>query len=178
MGRGTWESHTAISDLLHTYHWHFNTGRFDLLAALFARSTYQTHYPWSETGHGVALGADAVLAGFRAMVRLHDGLPRVQYSVTNAIIDVDEDAGTATSRAQFTGLFGEPETWSPHHVGIERRDHAQPMIHIFTVGRYEDTFARDNDGWYFTSRVVHADFTGDRSGHMAMDPVVYGAADH
>jgi hypothetical protein len=169
---GTWESHAAIERLLHEYHYFFNSGQFERLGQLFERATYRTEYPWSTSGHGVQTGAEAVTRGFRTMVRLHDGLPRVQYSLSNIMIDVDEHAGAARSRSQFMGITGDRSTWFGY-VDVAPRKPGEGVISIFTAGRYDDRFARTEGAWHFTERVVYADFTGDRSSHLAIDPLDY-----
>lgn len=172
MGIGTWESHAAITRLLHRYHQCFNQGRWDELGALFERATYQTIYPWDAAGHGVQSGAEEVADNFRRMVKLHDGLPRMQYSLSNLVLDVDEDAGTATGASQYVGLSGGPATWGPRSPGLAPRGE-DARIEIVCAGRYEDTFARTagpGGEWHFTSRRIHADFTGDRSSHLQVDP--------
>ena len=44
----------------------------------------------------------------------------------------------------------------------------QPIV----VGRYYDTFGRDEDGWYFTERKVDVQMIGDVSAHLMIDPRV------
>ena len=38
----------------------------------------------------------------------------------------------------------------------------QPIV----VGRYRDSFARDDAGWYFTERLVDVEMVGDVSQHL------------
>ncbi len=42
----------------------------------------------------------------------------------------------------------------------------QPIV----VGRYQDSFARDDHGWYFTERRVDIEMLGDVSDHLVIDP--------
>ena len=42
----------------------------------------------------------------------------------------------------------------------------QPIV----VGRYYDTFGRDDSGWYFTERKVDVQMVGDVSAHLMVDP--------
>jgi hypothetical protein len=46
----------------------------------------------------------------------------------------------------------------------------QPIV----VGRYYDTFASDDDGWYFTERKVEIQMIGDVSAHLMVDPGNFG----
>jgi len=68
--------------------------------------------------------------------------------VLNPIVDVDGD--TATARSTF--------------VVVQRTDTLalQPIV----VGRYRDSFARDDAGWYFTERLVDVEMVGDVSQHL------------
>src|SRR5580704_15267850 len=111
MGSGTWESHHAITRLLYEYHTYYNRGLYEKMGALFKHATYQTKYPWSDEGHGVQRGSE-VTENFKAMVNLYEGLPRVQMSLSNIILDIDEDDGSAESWSQYFGLYGPPGTWS------------------------------------------------------------------
>ena len=45
----------------------------------------------------------------------------------------------------------------------------QPIV----VGRYYDTFGRDDGGWYFTERKVEIQMIGDVSAHLMVDPTAY-----
>ena len=42
----------------------------------------------------------------------------------------------------------------------------QPIV----VGRYFDTFGRDDSGWYFTERKVEIQMIGDVSASLMVDP--------
>jgi 3-phenylpropionate/cinnamic acid dioxygenase small subunit len=79
-----------------------------------------------------------------------DGTPRTRHVTTNLIIEVDERAGTATSRSYYTVL--------QQTDGFA----LQPIA----TGRYHDTFERIGDTWQFASRVVGEQFDGDRSHHL------------
>jgi 3-phenylpropionate/cinnamic acid dioxygenase small subunit len=79
-----------------------------------------------------------------------DGTPRTKHVTTNAIIDVDEDAGTATCRAYFT-VFQALEEFS-----------LQPII----AGRYHDKFERVDGAWRFTERMMLPELMGDLSKHL------------
>ena len=118
-------------------------------------------------------GPAQVAADFRDMVRLHDGLPRVQYSLLNVMLEADDVAGTAHCRSHYIGVQGSRATWSGY-IGVDPRGDEGLLIELITVGRYEDRFVRGDDGWQFASRICFPDFTGDRSAHLGEDPVEYG----
>lgn len=69
----------------------------------------------------------------------------------NPIVDVDGD--TATARSTFC-VVQQTET-----VAL------QPIV----VGRYTDSFARDETAWYFTERRVDVEMVGDVSAHLMID---------
>ena len=78
-----------------------------------------------------------------------DGTSRTRHVTTNLIIDVDDEAGTATSRSytvmQQAGGFS-----------------LQPVA----TGRYRDAFERHDGTWRFTSRTVGDQLSGDLSHHV------------
>jgi hypothetical protein len=69
---------------------------------------------------------------------------------TNIAIELDEEAGTAVSRAYFTVLQALP--------GLP----LQPIV----SGRYHDRFERSAGQWRFAERQVRIDLTGDVSRHL------------
>jgi 3-phenylpropionate/cinnamic acid dioxygenase small subunit len=75
----------------------------------------------------------------RLILRIFDdGTPRTRHVTSNIIIEVDEDAGTARSRAYYT-------------VFQAALDFAlQPIA----CGRYRDRFERVDGKWYFAERSV------------------------
>jgi hypothetical protein len=73
--------------------------------------------------------------------------------VLNPIVELGGDAHAA-SRSTFC-VVQDTET-----VPI------QPIV----VGRYFDTFARDDGGWFFTERKVEIQMLGDVSAHLMVDP--------
>ena len=80
-----------------------------------------------EHGPELARGADAVTAFYRAGTQLHDGSPRTKHLVLNTILDVDEEAGTATARSSYLVLQA------------PRAPSCGPII----SGRYRDAFAAE-----------------------------------
>lgn len=171
---GSWESYDTITKLMYEYHRCYNFGLWDELAELFAEGTIRSVYPWSEEGHGVQRGME-IADIRRRMVRLHEGLPRVQFSSTNVVLDIDDEADRATGWSQYIALMGVSETWS-QYIDVAPRASTQPLIEVFSVGRYEDAFVRVDGQWRFENRTCYADFTGDRSHHMSIDPIEYGQA--
>ncbi|EUA56422.1 snoaL-like domain protein [Mycobacterium xenopi 4042] len=101
-----------------------------------------------------------MLRFWRAAVVLYpDGTPRTKHVVTNPIIEIDEDAGTASCRSYYTVL--------------QQIDDfpLQPIV----VGRYHDGFERVDGAWRFCFRdYTLVDLVGDLSRHLSA-PIVPGS---
>ena len=137
-------SYRAIENLIAAYAELVDDGDFAGLGRLLADATF--------TGSGAPVsGPDAIEQMFRDMLIVYDdGTPRTKHVTTNVIIDVDEQTGTATSRAYFTVLQALP--------GLP----LQPIV----SGRYRDRFDRRDGQWRFAERRVRIDLTGDLSRHL------------
>jgi hypothetical protein len=143
----------VVSNLLFTYAERLDAGDIDGVATLFARATFRGVQP-DGVVH-VATGAAEVRQYLR-MVRLYDdGTPRTKHVTTNLLIDVDVAAVTATCRSYFSVLQAVAPDFPPQ---------------VIISGRYHDTFARAEDGWHFTDRLIYSDLFGDLSRHLRFDP--------
>jgi 3-phenylpropionate/cinnamic acid dioxygenase small subunit len=99
-------------------------------------------------------GGDDILRIYSSFTRLYeDGTPLSQHLTTNVRVEVEDDA--ATAQAYFTVL---------------QATEALPLQAIM-AGRYIDTFAHDDDGWYFTSRQIIPRLYGDLSQHLLAPPL-------
>jgi SnoaL-like domain len=139
----------AITELLYRYAELIDAGDFDGVGRLLARATF------GGTGPQGASGAENIAKLFGATTRRYPGhgnTPRTRHLVLNPIVDVLDS--TATARSTFC-VVQHTET-----VPL------QPIV----VGRYLDTFACDDAGWYFTSRQVDVEMIGDISAHLMVDP--------
>ncbi len=135
---------SAITELLYRYAELIDAGDFDGVGRLLGRGSFM----------GVT-GSEAIAALFAATTRRfpdHGNTPRTRHLVLNPIVDVTDD--TAAARSTF--------------CVVQQTDIValQPIV----VGRYADTFARDNHGWYFTERTVDIEMIGDVSDHLLIDP--------
>jgi len=139
-----------ITSLLYTYAERIDGGDFPGVADLFAGAELTFE------GFDIARrGRDEVLAMYESTTRRYeDGTPRTKHVVTNVIIEVDESAGSATSRSYFTVLQA-----VPGHLAL------QPII----AGRYHDRFARDGGTWRFTHRHMVVDLSGELGHHLRFD---------
>ncbi len=139
-------SERQILNLLHRYAECVDDGDFDAVGALFEHSDYDT-----VGQQGPPLRGVGVARAQRSLVRTYEGSPRTKHVITNAIIDIDEDAGTATSRSYFTVLQAAP--------GLA----LQPII----TGRYHDRFESVDGVWRFADRRIIVEQMGDLSAHLA-----------
>ncbi|WP_433299012.1 nuclear transport factor 2 family protein [Pseudonocardia sp. CA-142604] len=137
-------SHRAIENLIATYAELVDDGDFAGVGDLFADATF--------IGRNVPVtGRDAIEAMLRDSVILYeDSTPRTKHLVTNIIVEVDEEAGTAGARSYVTALQALPDL---------------PMQAIVS-GRYHDRFERRDGRWRFVERRVHIDLVGDVSCHL------------
>ena len=119
-------------------------GDFAGLGTLLADATF--------TGSGAPVsGPAAIEKMFRdTLIVYDDGTPRTKHVTTNVVIEADEEAGTADSRAYFTVLQALP--------GLA----LQPIV----SGRYSDRFERRDGQWRFAERRVRVDLVGDVSHHL------------
>jgi hypothetical protein len=143
------DDHRAIEHLLYTYADTIDAGNFPGVADLFAKGRISAQ---ADTDTPMIWeGRDAVLEMYQASTRLHDdGTPRTKHVTTNAIIEVDDAGDTAWARSYFTVL--------------QQTDviPLQPVI----AGRYHDTFQRIDGVWWFDTRTMLVDLTGDLSQHL------------
>ena len=136
------DSATQIANLLYIYAERIDAGDLEGAASLFAHARILT--PVGE------IGPAELLEMWRKGIILYDGVPRTKHLVTNPIIEVDEAAGTATSRSTYTVL---------QQAGDGP---LQPVI----CGRYHDRFERIDGQWRFCHRNYSLmDLIGDMSRH-------------
>jgi ketosteroid isomerase-like protein len=135
----------AVQNLIARYAELVDAGDFAGLADLLARSVF------GGDGDAVVSGRDAIEKTFRALVRVYDdGTPRTKHVTTNISVEVDEAAGTATSRSYVTVLQALPDL------------PLQPIV----AGRYRDRFQRLDGTWAFVERRFTTDLVGDVSRHL------------
>ncbi len=146
------DSARQIENLMYTYAERIDAGNLEGVADLFAhgRIVASPDAPL-ET---VVAGRDEVLGMYQGSTRLYPcGTPRTKHVTTNAIIDVDDDAGTAAARSYYT-VFQQLDDFP-----------LQPII----TGRYHDTFHRIDGVWWFDQRTMLVDQLGDLSRHLLFE---------
>jgi 3-phenylpropionate/cinnamic acid dioxygenase small subunit len=144
------DSAREIENLLYTYAERIDAGDFDGVAALFEHAVIygQQDGPPETRFHGVE-GARRI---YEMSTRRYpdDGTPKTKHLTTNLIVEVDDEAGTATCRSYFCVLQATP---------------ALPLQPIVS-GRYHDTFQRIEGRWWFATRTIFMDLSGDLSQHL------------
>jgi 3-phenylpropionate/cinnamic acid dioxygenase small subunit len=141
-------SETEIFNLLYRYAELIDSGRFDEIASeLFAHARLIVGPEGTPT-----FDARQMLDTFTATtIRYADGTPRTKHVITNPILEVDEDAGTATCRSYYT-VFQQTGSLP-----------LQPVV----SGRYHDRFERVAGKWRFVERdYTKVDLVGDVSQHL------------
>jgi 3-phenylpropionate/cinnamic acid dioxygenase small subunit len=137
-------SEREIENLLAEYAELVDSGDFEQLGALLGSCVFILH------DRPPVRGAAAVVRLAREALVVHDdGTPRTKHVTTNIHLEIDEDAGVASSRSYYTVLQAV--------AGFP----LQPVA----AGRYEDRFERGTDRWRFARRRVTIDLVGDVSHH-------------
>ena len=124
-----------IAAIVHRYAELLDTGDVEGVVALFSRAT------WRSAATGTALRTPEELRAVYSSLVPADGPIRTRHLMHNLIIEHDDGADGAAARCSYTVLEG--------------GDPGAP-VRILLVGRYEDTYARD-DGWHLTDRLFHVD---------------------
>jgi 3-phenylpropionate/cinnamic acid dioxygenase small subunit len=139
---------TEIANLLYSYAEFMDSGDFAGAADLFRHARLRV-----DAGTEGTVDADTMLSLWRGMVIVYpDGTPHTKHVVTNPIIDVDDDAGTATCRSYYTVL--------------QQTDNFP--LQVIVTGRYHDRFERVDGRWRFTYRDYSLiDALGDVSHHLS-----------
>ena len=147
MSAGTWESHHAITTLMYEYADCVDRADFDGIGALFTQGAITQHgVP------GAVPGPDGVANLYRSTNKVHaDGTLRTRHLTANAIVDIDEDAGTAAARSVFV---------------VFQCTAATPLQPIVS-GRYRDRFARTEGPWHFVEREMHVEHLGNVADHLS-----------
>lgn len=121
----------------------------DVIEELFSHARFIVAPPPARS-----IGPEKMLETFRrTTIRHPDGTLRTKHVVTNPIVEVDEDAGTATCRSYYT---------------VFQQTDSLPLQAILS-GRYHDRFERVDGRWRFTERdYTLVDLVGDLSQHVTI----------
>ena len=144
------DSAREIENLLYTYAERIDAGDLDGVAELF-------RHGWIHGVEGggpetVFEGVEAVRGLYEFSTRLYEdtGTPKTKHLTTNARIEVDDAAGTATAQTNYVVFQATDEL------------PLQPII----AGHYKDTFHRVDGAWAFETRTMFIELTGDLSHHL------------
>jgi hypothetical protein len=142
-------SEIQVLNLLYKYAEYMDAGDRSGAEKLFTHARIKvTGEKGDKDGTIDASGLRAVWERFQIIYA--DGTLRTKHVITNPIVEVNEDAGTATIRSCYT-VFQATDGFP-----------LQPII----VGRYHDSFERVDNVWRFSARVYPAsDLIGDTSRH-------------
>lgn len=135
----------AITNLIYRCAELMDAGDFTAAAALFAKARIKT-------ADGHVEGGAGMLSLWQSYVRLYPcGTPRTKHVVTNAIVEMDEAAGTASCRSYYTVFQATPDL----------------PLQTICAGRYHDHFVREAGEWRFAERdYTLLDLVGDLSQHL------------
>jgi 3-phenylpropionate/cinnamic acid dioxygenase small subunit len=136
-----------ITNLLYRYAEYMDSGDFAGAAALFDHAVLRVGAPDDAT-----TDAAGMLTFWTTLViQYDDGTPRTKHVVTNPILEIDEDAGTANCRSYYTV--------------VQQVDGFGPQVIV--CGRYYDQFERVVGRWRFCYRDYSMmDLIGDLSHHL------------
>ena len=142
------DSDRAIENLVYAYAERIDAGDLAGVGELFRNGRIQA-------APGIVFAGAAEVKGlYDSATRLYeDGTPRTRHVTTNVAVEVDEDAGTGTARSYYT-VFQQTEELP-----------LQPII----AGHYHDTFHRVDGEWWFDTREMFVDLTGDLSHHLLFE---------
>jgi len=144
------DSARKIENLLYTYAERIDAGDLDGVAELFTHG--RIHGVEGGGPETVFEGPERIRALYGRTTRIHEdtGTPRTKHVTTNAIIEVDDEAGTASSRSSYVVLQATQEL----------------PLQVIITGRYGDTFHRIDGRWWFDTRTMYVDHMGDLSHHL------------
>lgn len=141
-----------IENLLYTYAERMDAGDLDGVADLFTHGRI-----WGMDDappEAVFEGRDGVRALYERSTRLYDdGTPKTHHLTTNPLIEVAADGRTATCRSYYC---------------VTQATDELPLQPIIT-GHYHDTFHKIDGAWWFDTRIMFVDQTGDLSHHLKFE---------
>ena len=142
------DSAREIENLLYTYAARVDAGDLDGVAALLEHGRIRG----SEDGPpAVFTGSAGVRQMFSMAIHLYeDETPKTKHFTTNVLVEVDDDGRTARSAANYLVTQATPTL----------------PLQVIVTGRYQDTFQRIDDAWWFDTRTMFVDQRGDTSHHL------------
>ncbi|MGH0032417.1 MAG: nuclear transport factor 2 family protein [Myxococcota bacterium] len=144
------DSATQLTNLLYTYGGLVDAGDFAGIGELLAHAVVT-----DATGRLELRGADAVRTLYEKTTRRYPdtGTPKTKHVISNPILDIDEDAGRASSTS---------------HYVVWQQTETLPLQAIVT-GHYEHTFERIEGTWRIATHRFYVDQVGDVSQHLLVE---------
>lgn len=146
-------SYREILNLVYRYPELIDAGDFEGVGELFAEATVVFEANMGREVVTMELhGKEEVQRNFESTTRRFpdDGTPHTRHIVTNPIVEIDEEAGTAVCR---------------YYITVFQRTDDFPLQPVWS-NRYEDQLLRRNGTWYFVHRRGFAHLPGDTSQHL------------
>ena len=139
-----------IRNLVFEYYHLMDLGDYAGVAALYGEDGVMRGLDDRGNEMNAWTGSDEILALWQSLVRLYDGSPRTKHCVTNLVVDVDDEAGTAAARSYYMVFQATDEL----------------PLQVITAGRWYDTLERTDGRWRFVDRKCFSDLVGDFTAHL------------
>jgi SnoaL-like domain len=150
-------SYVEILNLVYRYPELIDGGDFQGIGELFADATivFEREVDGKTVSRELR-GAQAVQQNFEQNTRRFpdDGTPHTRHVVTNPIVEIDEQEGSATCR---------------YYITVFQRTESFPLQPVWT-NRYEDKLRRADGIWRFEHRRGFGHLPGDTSEHLVSPP--------
>ena len=143
-----------IQSLMNRYSFTIDTGDLDGFASLFE------HGEWTMEGAPPNVGKQHLLELLSNVIIYDDGTPRTKHVTASIELDINEQAGTASSQCYVT-VFQQTDDF--------------PLQAIFS-GHYFDDFECVDGKWRFKKRLIRHQLIGDMTAHIKTPTNVVPAA--
>ena len=152
---GITTSYIEILNLVYRYPELIDAGDFAGVGEMFKDATLVFEGPGGKVASEVT-GSAAVQASFEQNTRRYpdDGTPHTRHVITNPIVEIDEEAGTALCR---------------YYITVFQRTDEFPLAPVWS-NRYEDHLRRVDGAWRNEHRRGFAHLPGDTSKHLLQSP--------
>lgn len=142
-------AHREIEQQIYRMGYALEDGDFAEVGRLLRHATFGA----DRIGRRVFRGEDEIRGQYERTNRTYPGHGRATREMyTNVVIDIDLDAGTATSTTAYT-------------VAQQVPGSDQPFA-LLVAGRYEDEWAVVDGAWHWTDRFIVVQFKNDLDAHM------------
>lgn len=152
---GVTTSYIEILNLIYRYPELIDGGDFAGIGEMFAHATLVFEGPDGTVASQMS-GSAEVQAAYEQSTRRYpdDGTPKSRHVITNPIVEIDEEAGTATCR---------------YYITVFQRTDTFPLQPVWS-NRYEDRLRRVDGKWRLEHRRGFSHLPGDTSQHLLQSP--------